>query len=175
MKYWLLLALCLLPLRVAAATPVDDAGRKPFVAALAHFDRGEYQEALKQFSEAWRLSKYPVILYHMARCEERLGKVREAIDHLDRFLANDPNTSRRASVDMMLANLHERERLAPRPPAPTVELVQVERPAEPPRRTVRDWRLWVGVSVGAVAIVALGVGLGVGLQPPVDSYRITFP
>lgn len=112
------------------------AARQHFDQALAHYDRGEFAQALAEFKVADRLFPHPDFQLNMARCEARLSRKAEARTHLRAFLAARPND--------------------PDAPALRKELAELERALEapPPGRVSRSGA--AGRSTGAAAGTAAG-------------------
>ena len=98
-------------LRTAAAQAADDGdgeARTHFEAAQAHFETGSYEDAIREFEAAYRLSKRAALLYNVYLCHERLGNLDAAIDHLARYLELDPETANAASLRIRLEKLRAR-------------------------------------------------------------------
>ena len=69
---------------------------------------------LREFNEAYRISKRPALLYNIARCFEALEKYSDAVNMLQRYLEEEPQTTDRAAVETRIANLKERQAAAAR-------------------------------------------------------------
>lgn len=65
---------------------VDDA-RKQFVEGVQRFQAGDFEGARAAFGRAEAEHHSPVIVYNLARTEERLGHPQAAIDHYEAYLA----------------------------------------------------------------------------------------
>ncbi len=94
----------------ASAQQTDsDAAREHFQKGQAAYRRGDYQEAIAQWEAAYQADPRPLILYNVSQAYERLGKLPEAVDALERYLreasADDPNQS---DARARLAALRER-------------------------------------------------------------------
>src|SRR5262245_37286874 len=95
----------------AQAQPVewsDDEARTHFEAAQSHFETGSYEDAIREFDSAYRLSGRAALLYNLYLCHERLGNLEAAIDHLSRYLDADPSTSNAAALRIRLEKLKAR-------------------------------------------------------------------
>jgi tetratricopeptide (TPR) repeat protein len=77
-----------------------------FAAARNHFERGHYEEALVEFEAAYELSGRPALLYNLYLTHERLGRLEEAADHLERYLAHAGE--RRELLEARLESIRER-------------------------------------------------------------------
>jgi tetratricopeptide (TPR) repeat protein len=71
----------------AIAKEDEQVARAQFVAGQSFYDQANYSDALKSFSEAYRFSNRPALLYNMALCQERLGHLQEAVNLLEKFAA----------------------------------------------------------------------------------------
>src|SRR4051794_36614658 len=73
-----------------APAPKDDeamqAAEVHYNAAEQYYLRGQYPEAIKEFSEAYRLSKRPELLYNISQSYERNGDLRNARTYLQQYL-----------------------------------------------------------------------------------------
>ncbi len=71
--------------------------RELFQKGQAAYRRGDYDEAITHWEAAYRADPRPLILYNISQAYERLGKLSEAVDALERYLreadAADPNQS----------------------------------------------------------------------------------
>ena len=166
----------------AAAAPAhaisedDERAKAHFLAGQSYYDQASYTDALREFNEAYRISKRPALLYNVARCYEALDQYDEAVKMLQRYLDEDPETTDRAAVETRIANLRGR-RVPPsrgepdvgRPPPPRAPpVVQPQPPSAPPpppaphRKRVATW------VVGGVGVGLLAAALGTGVAAQVD-------
>src|ERR1700680_249528 len=76
----------------SAVPPSDDLGaaKAHFAAGSAYYDQANYADAVKEFNEAYRLSKRTDLLYNIAVCYERLGQYDSAIQALQKYLTDKP-------------------------------------------------------------------------------------
>ncbi len=77
-----------------AAAQDDDAraqARQHFTTGVARFEAHDYQGALEQFQEAYRLAPHPSVRVNMANCYEQLDRPLEALHHYEGFLAESEN------------------------------------------------------------------------------------
>lgn len=125
MMFGLAPLLLLIPVRLAhaqEATPSadDESARTHFASGRVHFDEGEYEAALREFSSAYDLSHRDALLFNLYLAEERLGHLPEAIDYLERYLATDVVAAEeRPTLERRLVNMRERvaaDATAPAPP-----------------------------------------------------------
>jgi tetratricopeptide (TPR) repeat protein len=162
-----------------AAHAEDDVAKakKLFASGSRHFDLSEFDAALRDFKEAYRLKDDPVFLFNIGQCHRALHQPEDAILAYRSFLRRRPDTPNRADVEQKIVALEQEQRekeaqkkrdadaaaaaaAAAAPTAPAVEHIV----APPPKKTpvYKKWWLWTAVAGGVVAI-GLGVGLGVGL------------
>lgn len=184
------------------ASPDLQAARKFFQSGTKHFDLGEYEAALSDFKEAYRIKDDPVLLYNIAQCHRMLHHNEEALRAYRTFLSRSPESSHRADVEQKVAALEEaidkQNRASNLPPATVLQNRPGETPAEEtprsttttapaeaapanavvataPERTPVYKKWWFWTAIGGVVVVgaAVGIGLGVGLSSP--SSTNTFP
>ncbi len=139
----------------AAAPAPDAAARELYLRGDRAYAEGSYEAALRDFSEAFRLSERPALLFNMANAHERLGQFAEAKTALERYLPEAG--SRTELVRKRIAGLEER-----------IRKLEKQRRAEAQRRkrelaaasTPEDTvsRPWLGYALLGVGAVSLGVG-----------------
>jgi tetratricopeptide (TPR) repeat protein len=189
------LVLLLLASSAGAAPPSADVtqAKKLFVSGTKHYNLREYNEALADFREAFRLKDDPVFLYNIAQCYRMLENRAEAVSFYKNYLRVMPTAPNRAEVEQRIVTL-EKELAAAKARADAEEKERLEREraaaaaaaaasatqanavtaTPPPRRKPlhKQWWLWTAVGGAVVVGVALGVGLGLGLRGDGPS---TFP
>jgi tetratricopeptide (TPR) repeat protein len=155
---WLGGIIMLVSLVAAAATPEEEAARVHFLSGQAYYDQADYEDALREFGEAYRISHKPQLLYNLAVCHEHLSHFAEAIALLEQYLAKTPDASDRAAVLSRIRTLKELEKRSTPPPSPAPTLVAAKPAAAPPssapRRRVATWLvggLGLGLLAGALA------------------------
>lgn len=148
----------------------DERARAHFVAANAYFEDGRFNEAAREFAEAYQLSGRPEMLINLARAQERASAIREAIATLELLLHRHPQTSYKAEAEAQLARLRAQEPSEPEPasepasePAPGPSVVADVEPASP---APLDRKIWpprwptLAVGGGAAASVVLAIATG---------------
>jgi tetratricopeptide (TPR) repeat protein len=148
----------------AAMTEEEERAKAHFLAGQSYYDQASYADALKEFNEAYRISKRAPLLYNIARCHEALDQVPEAVAMLERYLHEAPDSADRAAIEARINNLKTRPRkqttppaagaVAPSPPA----AVAAPEPSPPSPRP----RLWTWV-VGGIGVATLAAALGTGV------------
>lgn len=87
----------------------DETARLHFEAGRAHYETGAYESALREFEAAYRLSGRAALLYNLYLAFERMAELGDAVDYLERYLAEgSPPPARRAQLDQRLTRLRER-------------------------------------------------------------------
>jgi hypothetical protein len=104
----------------AGAQTDDENARIHFEAGASYLKQSDNESALREFQAAYSLSKRPALLLNIANVYERMGKPKEAVDALGKYLEEDPKTADRTTVETRIANLKKRaESLPPPVPPPT--------------------------------------------------------
>jgi hypothetical protein len=83
---------------------ITKAARDAFAAARVADDKGDLNEALKQYKRALEISPHPFVLYNMADVYRRMKDYRDAIDAYEKYLASD-DVADRKSVEKLVAEL----------------------------------------------------------------------
>jgi tetratricopeptide (TPR) repeat protein len=78
-----------------------------FVKGDAAYAEARYEDALAAFREAYELSGRPQLLFNIANALERLGKLPEAVDALEKYVASGKVKDEKV-VQARLANLRKR-------------------------------------------------------------------
>jgi tetratricopeptide (TPR) repeat protein len=106
------LALVLVPLAIAStaraqAATADEAARQHFRLGEAHYSNGSFDQAAREFEEAYRLSNRPQLLYNIFVAYRDAGDVPNAVRALREYLARVPNAE---NATMLRARLLAMER-----------------------------------------------------------------
>lgn len=123
--------------------PADQQALALYEQGSAAYTEGRYEDAVRAFSEAYRLSPRPLLLFNLANAYERIGRYRAAAEMLEGYLPHAP-PQERATLSARITNLRAR-------------------PDVPEAAPGDDLLVPVGIAVGAtgVALVAAGIVLGV--------------
>lgn len=172
----LLLGLVLSVAAPAAPARADDVETR---AARRHFDKadklfalGRFDEALEQYQKAFDAKPIPDLLFNIGQCYRNLGDYDAAIFSFRKFLTLDPETARRADVELLIDDLEAKKAQA--------EMLARDRklaaPKPAPRRPITSrWWFWTGVA----ALAAAGGGTVYLLTreelPSSDLGNINFP
>ena len=164
------LGLCLLAATPAYAqeTAHDTEARTHFESGRSYFDRGAYEEALREFRAAYELSHRAELLYNLYLTTERLADFDAAVDYLEQYLAEGaPDAERRASLEPRLENLRAR-----RDAHTTVEtpVTTEPEPVPPPAPSSQgDIVVPAGIAFGVAAAGLLTFAIAGGLALAEDS------
>jgi tetratricopeptide (TPR) repeat protein len=137
-----------------------------FESGLAHYNLGEYQQAIDAFKEGYRLVPLPLFLFNIAQSYRRLGEPAKAMEFYQTFLKVDPQSPIRASARQYLVEL--KAQLNPPPPRietpiqPPVPAIVVAATEPPPRK--RRW-LWPVLGTGLALVAAGGIALAIVFAP----------
>lgn len=160
-----------------AAVPADDieAAKAHYAAGSAYYEQANYADAVKEFNEAYRLSKRTDLLYNIAICYERLDDFDDAIATLQKYLVERPDAKDRVTIENRIANLTKLrdQKRAAQPPPPQQPQPQPVQPIQPvpvaPAPTERAPRWWLpGTVVAVVGAGLLVAALGTGLVAAAD-------
>ncbi len=134
------LALCLLPLS-ATAQEADEQARIHFEAGEQYYVRGQYDQAIREFLEAYRIAPAPALLYNISQAYERNGQFQPARDYLAKYI--DSGAADPAEAPVLKDKLTALD-----------EKIEAEK-HRPPRRPFRITK-WI-VGAGGLALTAAGV------------------
>ena len=84
---------------------LDEAARLTYRKGKVAFEKGDYEEALSRFRQAYELSPRPTLLYNIATALDRLRRDEETVATLKEFLEKQPDTFRREEVEKRIATL----------------------------------------------------------------------
>ena len=144
------------PRELQVSEPRQQAAREHFMRGVDLYTQGNYPNAWLEFSAAYQIVPLIDLLNNMARCEVRMGRPRDALDHFKRFIAARPNDPDAEYINQEIARLEgELGRKASSPPVAVATEVQAAKP--PPRLPVAS--IFAGAATIAAA-VAGGVTLG---------------
>ena len=169
-------------------TAVASAQQKPDVSALEtsgnkHFELAEYDAAITDFKEAFRISDEPGFLYNIAQAYRLKKDCREAATFYKNYLRRVPKAPNAAKIRERIAEMDKCAETQPvtpppvttmpttttptttTPPTTTAQTEPVqqpetpETPEAPPAANPRGWMKWAGIA--AIGVGALGGGLAI--------------
>ena len=110
----LVAAVCLASAAFASPKPAraqssdDDQAHAHFQVAASYYEQANYDSALREFLEAYRLSQRSQLFYNLSLCYQQLGDLQNATDYLSRYLHDITEIPNRASLETRLENLRTR-------------------------------------------------------------------
>ena len=75
---------------LAVEDPDTEIAKRHFAAGAALYDQGKYNDAIVEFSAARDVRPAPAFDFNIARCYDRLERLRDAVTWYERYLATDP-------------------------------------------------------------------------------------
>ena len=116
-----------------ASTPTENRthAKRLFEVGQAHYNLGEYDEAIAAFREAYEISSAPALLYNIAQSHRLKGDCLRALQVYRHFVRLDPNSPHRLSAESHVVNLAAQceNKTAP---ATSSSTAKEEAPAAPP-------------------------------------------
>jgi tetratricopeptide (TPR) repeat protein len=131
-----------------------DAANIHFQAGSEHYARGQYDDAIKEFQEAYRLSKAAALLYNISQAYERAGDFTRARDYLGRYI--DSGQTEAGEMPKLLDKRNALDhRIAEEAVTATAHptITNPVLPAAPPRRS-RPLKTWKWIAGGAGVAMA---------------------
>ncbi|MEQ9501035.1 MAG: tetratricopeptide repeat protein [Deltaproteobacteria bacterium] len=164
-----MIAAALLAALVGAAPPSTLGAREAYEVAVKYFSADEAQLALPYFRRAYEASSHrPSTILGLAQCERVLGRYDDALEHLNEFLATEPDDLERRRAEETIVMIEALRATvtsssATGPPPPPSEPTLVAEPVEaPPERASPLSSPWLWIIVGAVVVTGAGVAVAIG-------------
>jgi tetratricopeptide (TPR) repeat protein len=133
MRFAVLAAALLLFAQAAQAAPHNKQAQAHYARAQAAYDRGDYEEAAREFNAAYALVPRAELLFNLGQTYRALGKLAKARDfwteYLERAVPHDPY---RPTVQKMIAEVSRQIEEEQRKPAPPAEATPPPLVAPPP-------------------------------------------
>jgi hypothetical protein len=156
----------------AAGNNDEAKARELDASAAAAYAAGRFQDAARDFEQAYTLAPRTPLLWNIAQAYRRQyevdrdpAKLRRARVVLRNLLGLSPPEAMRKEAEALAAEIDaELARTPPPSVTPSTATAPIVSKTEtpPPKKPVyRRWQLWLGVGLGVAA--AVGIGLGVGL------------
>jgi tetratricopeptide (TPR) repeat protein len=93
-----------------AQSPEDqEAAKAHFLAASAYYEQGKYADAVKEFNEAYALSRKPDLLYNIALAYEKMEQYDKAKAALEQYLADNKDAHDRNVIEERIQRLKDHE------------------------------------------------------------------
>jgi len=176
--------------RAHAKPTINELAKAHFELGRAQFKHGDYEGALREFDESFKLQQAPLLLYNAGLAARKAGHDAVALQRFEDYLKRAPaDAEERAEVQRYVDELHaagvtEEPQTPPiaapaplvAPPALTpVPVVIAPTPAsDSPHPTPAYKKWWLWTIVGVVVVAGAGVGLGLGLSQG-DNFKPTLP
>lgn len=143
----------------------DPVCRQHYDTALELFQDGRYEAALSEFQGAYAQRQMPWLLVNIGRTLHRLGRLKEAIAQYERYqqsgLGTDPETNQKAREYLAQARLL----LAQAPKTPGSADSTTAASGQPESgQLYKKWWFWTAIGGGVAVVAIVGIGLGVGLK-----------
>ena len=138
------------------------------------YEKGRYEDAVREFKASYDLSKKPDILFDLARALTKLDRPEEAIDYLKRYLVAAPDSPDAPTVrselqarEAALAAKREADAAKQQAAAASDEALRREDEARKAREEAATARAashprWPGYAALVGGVVFLGVGIALG-------------
>jgi tetratricopeptide (TPR) repeat protein len=137
----------------AAANPKEDAARAHFFRGVELYQQGNYANAWLEFTSAYQLVPRTALLNNMARCEVKISRPAEALQHFKDYLAASPDDPDAEYIRQEIARLEGE--LGRR--ATVAKQIIKEQPADTPPPAPRKVPVY-GIALGATTVAALIAG-----------------
>jgi outer membrane receptor protein involved in Fe transport len=111
----------------AALADARTEAKRHFREGMALIGAGKVERGIAELRQAYEIKPHPDLLYNIARAYVDLGRIPEALDYFQRYVATDPDD--RAQVEAVMARLSAaigaRPPAAQQAPAPSVDTAQL--------------------------------------------------
>ncbi len=144
------------PSQLEKPGPKEEAARAHYIRGVDLYLQANYANAWLEFSSAYQIKPLIALLNNMARCEVKIGRPGEALQHFRRYIAATPDDPDAEYIKQEIARLEAElgRRAAP------VETGPAEVAAAPPApRRIPVYSIAAGATTLAV-LIAGGVALG---------------
>lgn len=137
---------------------------------------GDVKAALSHFRAAYGTLPLSGYLFHIAQSYRRLGQYRRAITLYEGYLRDNPGAPKMGRVRRLVDECRRKWEARRRALNPRLAVsggsAGTQVPKAPSRPLHRRWWFWTSIAAG---VVALAVGLGVGLGTRDDPNGLTLP
>ena len=156
----------------------DSACKSVFMQAFQQSGQGNLDEALRLYQAAYELRADPVIHFSIARILHKQGRLTDATVYYQRFVdspVDEHERKRKAQEYLVQIRALKQQRSSAGSSTPSLALPRIA-PTVVPARTLggaatdkpvsERWWFWSTIGGGALAIAAVGLGVGLSQQPP---------
>jgi len=159
---------------VAQPPPATGTAQQHLAAATAAFEKGDYEDALKELRIAYTLEQQPEILYAIGQVHVRMGNCADAVTFYERFLATSPPADKadkaNEAIETCKKVLAEQKPPPPPPPPPSP-------PPSPPPTPVAAidrpvwYSDWLADGLAGLGVVAAGASVALFASARADRDR----
>lgn len=142
----------------ASNSAKEGAAREHFMRGVDLYTQGSYANAWLEFTSAYQLVPKTALLNNMARCEVRIGRPVEALQHFKRYIAANPDDPDGTYIRQEIARL-EGEVGRRSGPSEQEKAAATEPAAAPSRKAPVASIIVGGLTVGLLAAGAVTLGL----------------
>lgn len=143
---------------VPSISYADDTARAKqlYEEGVTYYEAGRNEEAVVAWTQAYNLSKKPLLLFNIANAHERLGNLMEAIEALDTY-RDYATAEEMVQLDARIYNLELRfnELFNPTTPSKTLEVQTI---------STESKTNWASISLFSAGGVGFALGAGFGLS-----------
>jgi len=156
----LIVALGLLLADAAAADPATEQAKLHSARGKRYFDLGLFEQAAREYRQAYEAKPVPDLLYNLAQCHlrlpgatprERQRSLEQAVHFLEGYRANAPGSEISDHVEREIVRLRRE-----------IEVLQRQQQTSQRRPFYKTWWFWTGVGV---AVTGATVAAAVALRP----------
>jgi tetratricopeptide (TPR) repeat protein len=123
-------ALTSVPAPARADDEATEQARQHYLKGTKYFDLGQWDDAIAEYREAYKLRSDPAFLFNLATAYRRKGDLQPALDLYKNYLIANPESPKRSDIERRIRTL-EKE-MKHRPPATAVVKPSEPAPAPPP-------------------------------------------
>ncbi|MCA9607034.1 MAG: tetratricopeptide repeat protein [Myxococcales bacterium] len=138
----------------------DEEARALFTAGRVAFEQGHLERALEHFQRAYELSPQPGLLFNIGNTYDRLRRDEEAIEYLERYLAEVPDAANagfvRSRIGVLRAQVDERRATEQAHDEERERLLEAAN--APPDATASDVGIGLMIGGGVALLATIGTG-----------------
>lgn len=165
----------------AAFADERSAAKEHYVKGTKAYELGVYDEAIREYMEAYRIIDDPALLYNLAQAHRFAGHPADALRFYKMFLAKQPRLQNREEVENKIEELtkliEQQKKSQSMPPETTMKPAEPAPKTEPatttevvaPRPGNGKVKLIAGAAVAGVGVVLVGAGIALSVVAKQDS------
>jgi tetratricopeptide (TPR) repeat protein len=153
----------------------EEQAKEHYAKAETHYRLQEYELAIGELKEAYRLAPKPLLLYNLAQCYKELKDYESAISYFENYLDKSPKAKNRGEVEGLLkevreakAKQDEERRLAEEERLAQERLLAMSKPpgGDPAKKPTILSKWWFWSAVGGAALAGTGTAVLIANAPP---------